>query len=98
MHESVFGYMKYSSVTNMLLELGLPTFNTVKVKFYDKLKLYSQDSVIPENDNLEGTTNPIWKPKCIHLSPGWESRDKYVDANTVIQRYDFFILHGTNRF
>ena len=38
MHESVFGYRKlYSSVTNMLLELGLPSFNTVihnaKVKF-----------------------------------------------------------------
>ena len=37
MHESVFGYKKYSSVTNMLLELGFPSFNTVihdaKVKF-----------------------------------------------------------------
>ena len=26
---SVFGYSKYSSVTNMLFERGLPSFNTV---------------------------------------------------------------------
>ena len=35
--KAFFGYRKYSSVTNMLLELGLPSFNTVihnaKVKF-----------------------------------------------------------------
>jgi len=37
MYEGIFGYKKYSSVTNMLLELGLPSFNTVicnsKIKF-----------------------------------------------------------------
>jgi len=29
MYEGIFWVQKYSSVTNMLLELGLPTFNTV---------------------------------------------------------------------
>jgi len=38
---SVFGYPKYSSVTNMLLELGLPSFNTLihncKVSFANRV-------------------------------------------------------------
>ena len=37
----LFGYPKYSSVTNMLLELGLPSFNTLihncKVSFANRV-------------------------------------------------------------
>jgi len=29
MHQDIFGYAKFSSVTTMLVELGLPSFNAV---------------------------------------------------------------------
>jgi len=29
MYQDIFGYSKFSSVTTMLVELGLPSFNTV---------------------------------------------------------------------
>jgi len=29
MYQDIFGYSKFSSVTTMLVELGLPNFNTV---------------------------------------------------------------------
>ena len=45
----LFGFHKYSSVTNMLLQLGLPSFNTVlhsaRIRFANKLHLLDNSVV-----------------------------------------------------